>query len=106
MTDWSKCPVVESVPGRVSGATGCSRTRVCRCTSSLRTLRRRATIYDFIDWFGGVDEPEVRAVLEHVAQELRAKVVHAGSCSITGLPGSFGVGLFGHEVEEPSSAIR
>ena len=37
-------------------------------------LAAGATIYDFIDWFEGADESEVRAVLEHVAQDLRAKV--------------------------------
>ena len=36
-----------------------------------------ATIYDFVDWFEGAEEPDVRAVLEHVAQELRAKFVPA-----------------------------
>ena len=76
MTDWSKCPVVESVPGKVSGAWVFKDTRL-PLYALFENLAEGATIYDFIDWFGGVDEPEVRAVLEHVAQELRAKVVPA-----------------------------
>ena len=40
-------------------------------------LAEGATIHDFIDWFDGVDESEVKAVLEHLAQDLRTKVAHA-----------------------------
>ena len=39
-----------------------------------------ATVRDFIEWFGGVDEAQVRAVLEFVVQDLdakTAKVPHA-----------------------------
>ena len=73
MTDWSNCPAVESVPGKVSGAWVFKGTRL-PLYALFENLAAGATIYDFIDWFGGVDESEVRAVLEHVALELRAKV--------------------------------
>ena len=76
MTDWSKCPAVESVPGKVSGNWVYTGTRLPVYTL-FENLAEGATIHDFIEWFGGVDETEVKAVLEHVAQELRAKVVHA-----------------------------
>ena len=76
MTDWSKCPVVESVPGRVSGNWVFKGTRLPVYTL-FENLAAGATIHDFIEWFGGVDESEVEAVLEHVAQELRAHVAHA-----------------------------
>lgn len=76
MTDWSKCPAVESVPGKVSGAWVFKGTRL-PVYALFENLEAGATIYDFIEWFGGVDESEVKAVLEHVAQDLRAKVVHA-----------------------------
>ena len=73
MIDWSKCPAVESVPGRVSGAWVFTGTRLpCRPFSA--TWRRGATVHDFIEWFGGVDEAQVRAVLEFVVQDLDAKV--------------------------------
>ena len=76
MTDWSKCPAVESVPGKVSEAWAFKGTRL-PVYALFENLEAGATIYDFIEWFGGVDESEVKAVLEHVAQDLRAKVVHA-----------------------------
>ncbi len=76
MTDWSKCPAVESVPGKVSGNWVFKNTRL-PVYALFENLAEGATIYDFIEWFGGVDESEVKAALEHVAQELRAKVAHA-----------------------------
>ena len=76
MTDWSKCPAVESVPGKVSGNWVFKGTRL-PVYALFENLEAGATIYDFIEWFGGVDESEVKAVLEHIAQDLRAKVVHA-----------------------------
>ena len=76
MTDWSKCPAVESVPGKVSGNWVFKGTRL-PVYALFENLEAGATIYEFIEWFGGVDESEVKAVLEHVAQDLRAKVVHA-----------------------------
>ena len=76
MIDWSKCPVVESVPGKVSGAWVFKGTRLPLYVL-FENLAAGATIHDFIEWFGGVGESEVKAVLEHVAQELRTRVVHA-----------------------------
>ncbi len=76
MTDWSKCPVVESVPDRVSGNWVFKGTRLPVYTL-FENLAAGATIYDFIDWFEVEDESEVRKALEHVAQELRAEVTHA-----------------------------
>ena len=73
MTDWSRCPEVESVPGRVSGNWVFTGTRLPVYTL-FENLAEGATIYDFIEWFGGVEESEVKAVLEHVAKDLRAKV--------------------------------
>ena len=76
MADWSKCPAVESVPGKVSGNWVFKGTRL-PVYALFENLAAGATIYDFIEWFEGVDESEVVAALEHVAQELRAKVPHA-----------------------------
>ena len=73
MTDWSKCPAVESVPGKVSGNWVFKGTRLPVYTL-FENLAAGATIYDFVEWFGGVEESEVQAALEHVAQELRARV--------------------------------
>ena len=73
MTDWSKCPAVEGVPGRVSGNWVFKDTRLPVYTL-FENLAAGATIHDFIEWFRGVDESEVEAVLEHVAQQLRAQI--------------------------------
>ena len=79
MTDWSKCPAVESVPGKVSGnwVFKGTRLRYEPVYALFENLAEGATIHDFMEWFGGVDESEVRAILEHVVQELRSKVLHA-----------------------------
>ena len=76
MTNWETCPAVESVPDRVSGNWVFKGTRL-PVYALFENLAEGATIHDFIEWFGGVDESEVKAALEHVAQELRAKVAHA-----------------------------
>ena len=73
MTDWANCPAVESVPGKVSGHWVFKDTRL-QVYSLFENLAAGATIYDFIEWFGGVEESELQAVLEYVAQDLRAGV--------------------------------
>ena len=78
MTDWNKCPAVESVPGRVSGHWVFKDTRL-PLYAIFENLADGATIHDFIEWFDGAEEEKVSAVLDHVAQELRAKVPHADS---------------------------
>ena len=73
MTDWSKCPVVESVPGKVSGAWVFKDTRL-PVSALFGNLAEGATVQDFIEWFGGVEEAQVRAVLEFIVEDLDAKV--------------------------------
>ena len=107
MTDWSKCQAVESVPGKVSGAD--PDTWVFKDTRLplyvlFENLAEGATIYDFIDWFGGVEESEVKAVLEHVAQDLRARHRRCASCSITGPPGNCAAGSSDILSKQPRSA--
>ena len=71
MTDWSKCPVVESVPGRVSGAWVFKDTRL-PVSALFENLESGATVSDFLEWFEGVEEREVREVLQFVADSLKA----------------------------------
>ena len=87
MTNWSKCPAVESVPGRVSGNWVFKETRL-PVYALFENLAEGATIHDFIEWFDGAEESEVKAVLEHVVQDLRAKVSDAHPVSIMGHQGS------------------
>ena len=61
------------MPGRVSGAWVFTGTRL-PVSALFGNLAEGATVHDFIEWFGGVDEAKVRAVLEFVVQDLDAKV--------------------------------
>lgn len=74
--DWSQCPAVESVPGKVSGAWVFKGTRlpVATVIENLEAL----SIDEVIEQFD-VTREQVAAVLEFVAQSLRASDVHAGA---------------------------
>lgn len=71
MTDWSTCPAVESVPGKVSGNWVFTGTRL-PVYALFENLESGATVEEFMEWFQPVDEWKVRAVLQHVADSLRA----------------------------------
>lgn len=62
---------MESVPGRMSGACVFTGTRV-PVAALFENLASGATVEEFLDWFPGVDEWKVRAVLDHEARALRA----------------------------------
>lgn len=74
--DWSQCPAVESIPGKVSGAWVFKGTRlpVATVIENLEDL----SIDEVIDQFD-VTRAQVTAVLEFVAQSLRADAVPAGA---------------------------
>ena len=76
MMDWSKCSAVESVPGKVSGAWVFTKTRV-PVSTLFGNLAAGATVEEFLDWFEGVEEWQVNAVLEQVVTDLDAKVKSA-----------------------------
>ena len=73
MTDWSTCPAVESVPGKVSGNWVFAGTRL-PVYALFENLESGATVEEFMEWFQPVDEWKVRAVLQHVADSLRMPV--------------------------------
>ena len=73
MTDWTKCAAVESVPDRLSGAWVFAGTRL-PVSSLFENLESGATVEEFVDWFDGVEEWKVRAVLQHVSASLKAAV--------------------------------
>ncbi len=75
MIDWEKCPAVESVPGRLSGAWVFTRTRV-PVSALFGNLAAGATTEEFLDWFEGVEKWQVNAVLERVVEGLDAKIRH------------------------------
>ena len=75
MVDWSTCPGVESIPGKHSGDWLFTKTRVPVATL-FGNLAAGATVEEFLDWFEGVEEWQVRAALQHVADNSDAKVPH------------------------------
>ena len=69
--DWSQCPAVESVPGKVSGAWVFRGTRV-PVKALFENLEGGARVADFLEWFPGVTREQVEAVLRHTEQSLAA----------------------------------
>jgi uncharacterized protein (DUF433 family) len=70
--DWSHCPAVESVPGRVSGAWVFKNTRM-PVSIVFDNLEAGATIDEIVEWFDVTPE-QVKAVIEFAARSLEAPV--------------------------------
>ena len=70
MTNWETCPAVERRPGKLSGVWAFKGTRV-PISALFENLESGATMEQFLDWFPGVEEWQVRAVLQHEAIALR-----------------------------------
>ncbi len=66
--DWSKCPAVESVPGRLSGAWVFRDTRM-PVSAVFENLEAGATIEEIIEQFD-VTREQINAVLEFAARSL------------------------------------
>jgi uncharacterized protein (DUF433 family) len=64
MLDWSECPAVERIPGKVSGAWVFKGTRV-PVKALFENLESGARVDDFLEWFPGVTREQVETVLEH-----------------------------------------
>jgi len=67
--DWSQCPAVESVPGKVSGAWVLRGTRM-PVTAIFENIKAGANIDDIMEWFDGLDREQVKAVIEFAARSL------------------------------------
>lgn len=67
--DWSQCPAVESVPGRVSGAWVLKDTRM-PVSTIFENLEAGANIDDILEWFAGLDRGQVQAVIEFAVRSL------------------------------------
>ncbi len=70
LLDWSQCPVVESTPGKVSGAWLFRGTRM-PVAIVFENLEAGATIEDIVEWFD-VSREQVTAVLDFAARSLEA----------------------------------
>ena len=68
--DWSQCPEVESVPGKVSGAWVFRGTRMPVATI-FENLEAGASIEEIMEWFD-VSREQILAVLDFAAQSLAA----------------------------------
>jgi uncharacterized protein (DUF433 family) len=69
--DWSQCPAVESVPGRVGGAWVFRGTRM-PVAAVFENLEDGLTINEIVEMFDGLTRDQVRAVLDFAAQSLAA----------------------------------
>ena len=67
--DWSQCPAVERVPGKVSGAWVLKGTRMPVATI-FENLEAGASIDDVLAWYEGLDRKQVQAVIEFAARSL------------------------------------
>jgi uncharacterized protein (DUF433 family) len=66
--DWSQCPAVESVPGKVSGAWVFKGTRM-PVSLVFENLEAGATIEEIMDWFH-ITRGQIVGVLEFAARSL------------------------------------
>jgi len=69
LIDWSQCPVVESVPGKMSGAWVLKDTRM-PVSAIFENLEGGASIDDIMEWFHGLDRLQVQQVIEFAARSL------------------------------------
>ena len=74
MLDWSSCSAVERDPQRVSGEWVFRGTRI-PVSALFENLEDGAQTAQFIEWFPGVTDKQVRAVLDHAAKSLGSSQV-------------------------------
>jgi uncharacterized protein (DUF433 family) len=67
--DWSQCPAVESVPGKVSGAWVFRGTRI-PVAAVFENLEDGLTVNEIVEMFDGLTQEQVKAVLDFAAQSL------------------------------------
>jgi uncharacterized protein (DUF433 family) len=78
--DWSQCPAVESVPGRLSGAWVFRNTRM-PVSALFENLEAGATIDEITEWFR-IPKEEIVKVLAFVARNLEASTRGEQECGV------------------------
>jgi uncharacterized protein (DUF433 family) len=78
--DWSQCPVVESVPGRLSGAWVFKGTRM-PVSAVFDNLRAGSPIEEIIEQFQ-ISREQIQAVLEFAARSAEALPVPVGASTV------------------------
>ncbi len=71
--DWSQCPAVESIPGKVSGAWVLKGTRM-PVAIVFQNLEAGASIEEIMEWFDLTRE-QITTVLDFAARSLEAPVL-------------------------------
>ena len=74
--DWSRCPAVESVPGKVSGAWVLKGTRM-PVSAIFDNLEAGATLDNIMEWYDGLNREQVKTVIEFAAHSVRKAPVAA-----------------------------
>ncbi len=69
MLDWSQCPAVERISGKVSGVWLFKGTRI-PARALFENLEGGATVDEFLEWFPGATRDQVETVLEHAQRSL------------------------------------
>ena len=67
MIDWSQCPEVESVPGKLGGKWVFKNSRL-PISVLFGNLALGATIHEVVDWYD-IDEKQLVAVLDFLAEQ-------------------------------------
>jgi uncharacterized protein (DUF433 family) len=67
--DWAKCPVVESVPGKLSGAWVFRGTRIA-VAAIFENLEDGLSMDEVVGLYDGLTREQVKAVLEFAAEIL------------------------------------
>jgi uncharacterized protein (DUF433 family) len=67
--DWSQCPAVESVPGKVSGAWVFRNTRM-PVAAVFENIEDGVTIDELVELYAGLTRDQVKAVLDFAARSL------------------------------------
>jgi uncharacterized protein (DUF433 family) len=75
--DWSQCPDVESVPGKMSGAWVLKGTRM-PVSAIFENIGAGASIDDIVEWFDGLDREQVKGVFDFAARSLEKPPAYAG----------------------------
>jgi uncharacterized protein (DUF433 family) len=73
--DWSQCPAVESVPGKLSGAWVLKGSRM-PVSAIFENLEEGASIDDIMQWYEGLDRAQVKAVIAFAARSLELPLAH------------------------------
>ena len=67
--DWSQCPDVEGIPGKVGGAWVLKGTRM-PVSTIFENLEAGANIDDIMEWFDGLDREQIKQVIHFAARSL------------------------------------